>query len=274
MALNAYITALQVLLHDQAGLAYPQAVLTGFINEARQQVALEGECINGVGWTTIMPGSVVCGVPIQNSSVQPPLQPPGVGNLATPKSIQFDPGTVLTSGAKPLVTLEKRGWDWFNFYWLGLAAPPPGPPRCWCPLNQGVATLPQGGVGWSVATGSFYVNPPNTTYTLLINGLWSPLDLMGDGDPEAIPGPWTDAVPHYALYLAFKDARLQSLAQQAMQEFELMMGRARAIVTPLREQQVFPGGLAARRLPGEAPPQRGAGAGQPPAAAAPQQGGG
>jgi hypothetical protein len=268
MALDAYISALQVLVHDQAGLAFPPTVLTGFINEARQQTALEGECIRGLGLLQTTPTTQF----YPCSAVAPPPNPAGVFALATPKSIAYNPGIVQPSGASPQVTLEKRNWDWFNFYWLGLAAPPPGPPRAWCPLNQGAPFLPQGGDASGnfspVAGGSFYLNPMNMSYTVLVDGVWLPQNLTTETDPEAIPGPWTNAVPIYALYLAFLDARLTQLADDAMQKFELMMARSRGIVTPLREQLTFPGGLPARRIPGQAPPQRGAEAGPAPQGAA------
>jgi hypothetical protein len=259
---------MQLLLHDQAGLAYPTAVLTGFINEARQQVALEGECILGVGNIDTVAGQTL----YSGGFVVPPASPAGIGPPATVKTIQYRPGFVTSDGSTPNITLEKRNWQWFYFYIFGFSAPPPGPPRTWCPLNQGANFLPQGVSSATAPECSFYINQPNGVYTLFIDGLWTPIELQVDADPEAIPGPWTLAVPHYALYLAFKDARLQPLAEASMQEFEMMMVRARAGVTPLHEQLSFPGGLTARRLPGEAPPQRGAGAGQPGPAAG--QGGG
>jgi hypothetical protein len=271
VALNAYLNALQILLHDQAGLAYPQSVLTGFINEARQQVALESESIRGIGAIPTVPSQTS----YSNSSVTVPMVPVGIANLITPRSIQYDPGLVLTSGRTPQVTLVKRNWDWFNFYELGMAQRAPGPPRVWAPFMMGQPTLPQGGVsGGVVAAGSFFINPPNAVYLLLVDGTWGPENLEVEADPEAIPGPFTDAVPLYALYLGFMDARLNELAQQALQVYELFMTRARGIVTPLPEQNAFPGGLSARRLPGMAPPQRGAGAGPPAQGQGGGQGGG
>jgi hypothetical protein len=267
MALVAYITALQNLLHDQAGLAYPENTLTGFINEARQQVALESESIRGIGSIATVPDQTA----YLNSNVTAPAVPTGIANLAVPRNIQYDPGFVLSSGRTPLVTLTKRNWDWFLFYELGFAARAPGSPAVWAPFQQGTPTLPQGGTSLgAVAAGSFYVNSPNTVYTLLIDGAWTPQNLTTDTDPEALQAPFNNAVPLYALYLGFMDARLNELAQTALQVYELFMVRARGIVTPLSEQNAFPGGLSARRSPGMAPPQRGAGAGPTP----PQGGGG
>lgn len=271
MASAAYISALQTLLHDQAGLAYLQSTLLGFINEARQEVALESQAIVGVGTMATAPNVTF----YQNSGVTAPTLPQGIASLITPNAIQYSPGIVLPSGGSPQIPLQKRNWQWFNFYELGIAARPPGPPRVWAPFTQGAGNLPQGGTSAGpTASGSFRINLPNAIYTLFVDGVWSPINLVTDTDPEAIPSPWTDAVPLYALYLGFMDARLNTLARQAFETYELWMTRARGIVTPLPAQQAFPGGLAGRRAPGQAPPQRGAGAG-PSTPAGPQgQGGG
>lgn len=260
MALVAYITALRNLLHDQAGLAYPDNTLTGFINEARQQAALEGECIRVEGSIDTVPMATS----YNNNSVALPPGVLGIAAMATPRSIRYVPGIVTMDGSTPSVVLAKRGWEWFNFYESGMAARPPGPPRVWSPYMQGTPTLPQGGTSTGPTTGgSFQINTPNAVYTLLVDGAWTPQDLESDADPEVIPAPFNTAVPLYGLFLGFMDARLNELAQGALQVYELFMARARGIVTPLPEQQAFPGGLAARRTPGMAPPQRGAGAGPP-----------
>jgi hypothetical protein len=235
MALNAYVSAVQTLLHDPFAQFYSVATLTSFINEARQQVALEGECVNGLGSIP----TVVTQQLYRNVSVTVPTDPAGIAQLITPRSISF---ALASSPNGGLLTLENRNWDWFNFYWLGFAAPPPGPPAAWAPRVIGEG-------------GSFYVGPaPDGIYSLQIDGVWSPINLVVDLDPEAIPYPWTDAVQFYALFLAFIDSQRKADAGDAFSLYEQAMQRARGIVTPLREQRTFPGGLAARTPPGMAPP--------------------
>ncbi len=236
MALNAYVSAVQTLLHDPNAQFYPVAVLEGFINEARQQVALEGECINGLGTLTTVVGTQL----YQNVVVTAPAVPTGIEKLITPKSVSLV-GTPNPNGG--LLTLENRNWDWFNFYWLGFAAPPPGSPAAWCPRQLGKG-------------GSFYIAPlPNDLYPLQVDGVWSPLDLTDDATAEAIPYPWTDAIQFYTLFLAYTDSQRKADAASALALYEQMMQRARGIVTPLREEQTFPGGLPARTPPGMAPPR-------------------
>jgi hypothetical protein len=253
MAITAYITALQNLLHDVAAQFYPVSTLTGFINEARQQIALEGECIRGVGSLTLTPLQTL----YQNTSVTSPASPLGISALATPRSISWATG-FGANGSNPVAVLEKRAWPWFQFYILGIQAPVPGRPATWAPFDQGTPALPQGGSsGGPIGNGSFYINPPNQAYVVNVEGSWSPINLALDTDPEAIPSPWTDAVPHYAMYLAMVDARAFKEAEEAFQAYETMVGRARGIVTPLEEQQAYPGGLMSRRFEGQAPPTRG-----------------
>ena len=45
MALTAYISATQLLVHDTAGQRYTTTQLTYYINSARSQLALEAECV-------------------------------------------------------------------------------------------------------------------------------------------------------------------------------------------------------------------------------------
>jgi hypothetical protein len=235
--LSSYVSAVQTLLHDPNAQFYPVATLQGFINEARQQIALEGECIRGIGALNTAPGTQL----YSNSAVAVPASPLGIaaGGLLLPRSISFNAGTSLSGG---LVTLEDRNWDWFNFYWLGIAAPYPGPPKAWCPFTAGTG-------------GSFYVGPkPTAIFALQIDGVWSPINLATDLDPEAIPFPWTDAVQYYALYLAYTDSQRSKDASDAFGVYEQFMKRARGGVTPLRVQRTFPGGLAARQMSGQAPP--------------------
>lgn len=234
MALAAYISAVQTLLHDPNAQFYPTATLTSFINEARQQIALEGECIRGLGAVNTAIGQQL----IQNSSATVPTIPLGIEKLITPRDILYDPASINGS----LTTLESRNWEWFSFYWLGFAAPPAGVPAAWAPREIGKG-------------GSFYIGPkPDQVYPLQVDGVWVPIDLAADADPEAIPYPWTDAIQFYTLFLAYTDSQRKSDAAEAFGVYEQMMQRARGIVTPLRDQRTFPGGLTVRTPPGMAPP--------------------
>jgi hypothetical protein len=51
---------------------------------------------------------------------------------------------------------------------------------------------------------------------------------VDDTTPEALPYPWTDAVPYYAAYLAFMNSRRPMEAGNMFSIFENLMKRARS----------------------------------------------
>lgn len=208
--LNNYLSQVRTLLHDPTGQFFTDATLTGFINQARQQIALEGKCIRGIGTIS----TVAAQQAYLTTFVAPPSVPTGIAALLVPRMIRFDNGFGQ-------VTLETREWEWFNFYQLGFLNPPPGQPQCWSAFVVGNDPAN------NTTVGSFYISPaPDAAYVLDIDGAWSPADLALDGDPEAIPYPWTDAVQYYGAYLAFLDAQRERDAAQMFKIFEGFMERA------------------------------------------------
>ncbi len=103
MALNAYITATQSLINDPAAQRFTIPQLTTYINTARSQLALEGECVrfnyglDGISFTTTFtqgnPTLIYAGPAplldfIQTWNVVSPAVPPGTlaGTLAMPNT--------------------------------------------------------------------------------------------------------------------------------------------------------------------------------------------
>lgn len=227
MLTSTYIPQVQSLLHDPNAQFWSTSELTTFINEARQQIALEGECIEASASlsTTSNVNSYL------HSAVTAPSTPSGINALLAVRSISYG-GAVL----------ESRPWDWFNFYFLNLAAPAQGAPTAWCPRIPG-------------QQGQFYIAPtPNGVFSISIDGTWLPINLASESDPEAIPYPWQDAVAFYAAYLANKNAQRPVDADNNRQLYEEYMQRARGGVTPLVTPTSFPGGIPARVMPGQAAP--------------------
>jgi hypothetical protein len=237
VALNAYISNVQLLLHDPNAEFFTTATLTTFINQARQQIAIEGECIRGTSNVNTASSQEV----YLYTAVSAPSAPTGISGLISVRSMSFNG-----------LTLESRPWDYFNFYFRNIAKPANAIPKAWCPFQQG-ATF-----------GSFYLSPiPNGIFAIEIDGVWLPIALVDDTTAEAIPYPWTDAVEFYAAYLALKDSQRTTDADHMFEMFEHYMERARGGVTPLVEADNFPGGLAARSaLPAAAPANRAASAPQ------------
>ena len=70
------------------------------------------------------------------------------------------------------------------------------------------------------ASGSLYMYPiPNQVYQFEPDCLGLPSDLQTDTDYEAIPDPWTDAVPYYAAHLAYLELQNMSAANYYLDLF-------------------------------------------------------
>lgn len=69
--------------------------------------------------------------------------------------------------------------------------------------------------------GSFYVYPlPSQTYQMEWDCLCLPSDLISDRDVEALPEPWTDAVPYFAAHLACLELQNMNSARMYHDLFE------------------------------------------------------
>ena len=83
------------------------------------------------------------------------------------------------------------------------------------------------------AGGSVYIQPePTGALPMEWNCVCLPLDLATDANAEAIPYPWTDAVPYFAAYLGFMNSRRPEEAQNMYGIFEMTMKRSRAQSEP------------------------------------------
>lgn len=89
-------------------------------------------------------------------------------------------------------------------------------PRVWTQYGQG-------------AMGSIYLFPvPSGTYSMDWDCVCIPADLASDSDPEAIPYPWTEAVPYYAAMLCYEYAQRNDDADKMQSKFTQKMMEARS----------------------------------------------
>ncbi len=83
------------------------------------------------------------------------------------------------------------------------------------------------------ANGSLYVYPiPNAAYQMELDCLCLPINLATDTDPEALPYPWSDAVPFLAAYYAYQGSQRNADADRMWNEFQKFMKRARQMSNP------------------------------------------
>lgn len=74
------------------------------------------------------------------------------------------------------------------------------------------------------ANGSLYFYPiPSTAYQFELDCICLPISLQGDGDYEAIPLPWTDAIPFLAVSYAYRELQNPNMARYYEDSYESYM---------------------------------------------------
>lgn len=224
--LNAYLQQTQRLLANPTSSLYNTSDLTFYINSARGQLAGEGECIR-----VIAPLSTTSGTrSYAFSSVVTAFATTQVSGIQGVLAVRMI--NLVSSGGT--LVLDSRPWEWINNYYLSNPQPPGGPTRRWAQYGQG-------------ALGTIVVDPiPDQVYTLNLDTVCYPIALALDTDPEAIPYPWTDAVPYYAAYLAYYNAQRAQDAENMRMQYENFVQRARQITTPTVLPSNFPGNAGAQ----------------------------
>ncbi len=281
--LNKYLQRTQRLLHDPTNQYWTQSDLTAFINEARGQIAAEGQCIkvlppstnaiasitvtaggsgylsaptvtitgNGTGATAVahLTADAVTSVTVSaggtaydNSTTISFSGSSGTGAAATAvinclntvtnqevytfatantfaqltagvDSILFVESIAVSWGAlKP--TLDQWNWNDLQAYIRSYPVVS-GQPAMFAQFGQGEG-------------GSVYIRPvPTSPLPMDWNCVCTPIDLVDDTTAEAIPYPWTDAVPYFSAYLAFMNARRPEEAKNVFGIYEMTMKRSR-----------------------------------------------
>lgn len=84
---------------------------------------------------------------------------------------------------------------------------------------------------WTRYQNSIYIRPvPTQAYPMQWDCICSVVDLVDDTTPEAIPYPFTDAVPFYAAYMALLNGQRAGDAAAMKEQYEEFARRARAFV--------------------------------------------
>jgi len=199
----------------------PLSVIDGYINTARNQVAAEGECVRPGATLTLVNGTRA-----YNFSAMVPVD----ANIASVLAVRS--AVIIGSGS-----IDIRPFEWFAAYYLSDATTV-GLPRIAAQREQGAA-----GVVWLWPT-------PNSTAQIQFDAACLPIPLVDNTTPEALPYPWTDAVPFYAAWLAMMNAQRQADADAMFGRYEqVMMRLARMGATPSELPSSMPTdrGLAMQR---------------------------
>lgn len=218
MALNSYLSATQNLLHDTNAQFYSVAQLTTYINAGRAKTAAVGQCcrflptgLNTVAAQETYPVSTINALlPTQLSAVL------GVITIA-----------VNIGSSKP--TLRRYTWTAFQAYLRSYSIAMQGYPMVFAQYGTGTPYTDTA-TSTSTATGvQIYLWPvPSAIYAMDWDCYCLPIPLVSDSTLEAIPYPFTDAVPYYAAHLALLGAQRRGDADKMKEDFRSKIREARA----------------------------------------------
>lgn len=88
--------------------------------------------------------------------------------------------------------------------------------------------------GQGVSGSLFMYPPPSETYQLEFDCQCLPSDLEDDASVEALPDPWTDAVPYWAAHLAFLELQNGNASRMYLDLFDKRVNAISAHVRPGR----------------------------------------
>lgn len=218
--LTAYQTQVNALIQAPSSPIplIPTSQVTTYINVARNQVATEGECIRAQGLLTFVANQQA--YPISAVSVS--------GNgIASAFTVRM--AWALGAGGG---LIDIRSWEWFFAYYAENNAT--GSPGIMAQLGQGSLT-------------TLFFNPaPAGSGEAALDCACLPILLLDDTTAEAIPYPWTDAVPFYAAWLALQSLQRQADAEFLIQRYNMLMRRARDEASPSVLPENLPGDLGAK----------------------------
>jgi hypothetical protein len=214
MTLFSYLQQTQRLIRDVQQKDLNVEDLTIYLNEARVQVAGESISIPAMGTLAVTSGNRG---PYLFTSIAFPTasETSGIAGPLNARTIWYQVG----DGQK---WIRPRPWPWFSLYELNNPVPDQGAPAVWTQYGQGV-------------NGSIYINTPDTDYTLMVDTICYPIDLVDDTTVEAVPPLWQTAVPYYAAYLALISAQTgdkDEAADKMFARYTLFVERARKFATP------------------------------------------
>lgn len=182
MGLIAYQQRVQLLLNDVRQQIFNIADITTYINLARTQVAGEAECCRSIGLLSV-----------DSTAIAYPFSAIVLDDPAFVRAINVRSAAYLldpTGDTYPAFTVHTRPFEWFQYFELSNPAPVAGPPKVWAQFKQAF-------------DGSLYVNKLDGPYTMRLDTVCIPINLVDDSTADGIPILYRSSVSYYAAYLAF-----------------------------------------------------------------------
>ena len=206
MALNSYISLTQLQLHDTAGVFFSVPNLTTWINIARSQLASETQCVRQLQIVNTVNNQETYAFPTNVNLAG------GVLNTVSVMGISVPWGTF-----KP--TLTYMPWSNFQAFLRAYNQQIQGYPEVWSQFNR---------------NGPVYLWPiPSAVFAAEWDTSCNVINLATDTDPEAIPYPFTDAIPYFAAYLANLYAQREKEAETSYKLYRQFVATANKSAQPL-----------------------------------------
>lgn len=207
--LNKYLQQTQRLLNDMGETNFNRADLVDYINEARQQIAAEGQCVR------VLPANNLCvvGQEVYNFTDVDLSGNPGASEIIAVRGVSLLWDTYR-------YTLAKYGFAKYQALVRTYANTFSDVPRTCAQFGQGEA-------------GSLYIYPlPNSPYVMEWDCICDVTPMVTDADVELIPAPWNTPVQYYAAYKAIESTGNFEASMHMSKQFSYFMKRARAFTTP------------------------------------------
>lgn len=188
---------------------------TGYVNTPTVTISGDGAGAVGTATLTAFVHTILGQEVYTFASVNPILQAnaPGVNNIIGVQSVSCSWGSW-----KPV--LSWRPWTWLQAYARSNNLTLQNYPTLWAQYAQGDA-------------GSIYLYPlPSLVAQMEWDCYCQPIALTNDASVEALPGPWTDAVPLLAGYYAYLQAQRRDDAQLMVNEYKRFCRENRNYVQP------------------------------------------
>jgi hypothetical protein len=210
MLLSAYLALTRSLFQTpQSPIPLiTDGLLTNHVNIARQQLALDAECVRFFGTATVAAGRAI--LPVTDISL-------GTTEGAQP--------VVVRNATLAGVRVDIRPWDWYAAYHLN---PPAGPVPVMSHQGQGTFSV-------------LYISS-QAGGLLEADVVCLPDWLLDESSIDQIPYPFTDAVPFYAAYYAYMSMQRQADANLMLARYHEVVRRGRTGVTSTNLPGNDPGG--------------------------------
>lgn len=155
----------------------------------------------------------------------------GIASAITVKQLSVSSGGVIYK------SIPSKPWPWFERYYLANGvAQVGGTPAVWSQQGQG-------------SSGTFGVGPP-PALALFVQAdcVCLPIPLADDTTAEALPYPFTDAIPYYAAYKAYLSSQRASDATTMLGRYKEFVRRAVEMSSPDVLPMNFLGGRGAQMV--------------------------